>query len=102
MVISHGLWQSRFASAREVIGQDILAHVFREGASLLGAGLGAGLVLALAATRLLASQLHGVGPQDPVAHLVAGGVLSLAAALACWLPARRAARVDPMVALRME
>jgi predicted lysophospholipase L1 biosynthesis ABC-type transport system permease subunit len=83
-------------------GHDILGLVFREGASLLGAGLAAGLVLALAATRLLASQLHGVGPQDPIAHLVAGGVLSLAAALACWLPARRAARVDPMVALRTD
>ncbi|HVQ28955.1 MAG TPA: ADOP family duplicated permease, partial [Vicinamibacteria bacterium] len=97
--------RTREMGVRAALGaesQDILALVFRQGASLLGAGLAAGLVLASAAARLLASQLHGVGPQDPMAHLVAGAVLSLAAALACWLPARRAARVDPMIALRTD
>jgi len=57
---------------------------------------------AFGVTRLLASQLHGVPPTDPLSYAVAAIVLCAAAAFASWLPARRAARVDPMVALRSE
>ncbi|MFN0066844.1 MAG: FtsX-like permease family protein, partial [Limisphaerales bacterium] len=68
--------------------------------ALLGVGLG--LAVAAGLSRLLTSLLYGVRPLDPVAF---GAVLLLllgATLLACWLPARRAARVDPMVALRSE
>jgi ABC-type antimicrobial peptide transport system permease subunit len=83
-------------------GRDILSLVFKEAAYLLGAGLGAGLLVASVATQLLRSQLHDVSPGDPLSRVLAGGVLVMVAAAACWIPARRAARVDPMVALRAE
>jgi len=83
-------------------GRDILSLVFRDGAALLGAGVGVGVLMAGATTRLLGSQLHDIRPADPFAYLLAVAVLSAAAALASWLPARRAARVDPMIALRSE
>jgi predicted permease len=83
-------------------GADILSLVFRDGARLVIPGLLLGLLGALAVTRLLASQLHGVPPTDPASYAVASVVLTTAAALASWLPARRAARVDPMTALRSE
>ena len=83
-------------------GHDILSLVFREGASLLVAGLAAGLLVSSVATRVLRSQLHDVSPGDPLSRILAVGVLVLVAAAACWVPARRAARVDPMVALRTE
>ena len=83
-------------------GGDIVALVLRQAAGLVFAGLGAGLLAALALSRILQSQLHEVSPTDPAAYLLAALVLSIAALLACWLPARRASQVDPMVALRSE
>jgi ABC-type antimicrobial peptide transport system permease subunit len=83
-------------------GADILSLVFRDGAHLVAAGLAAGLLGALGVTRLLGSQLHGVSAADPLAYAAAAVVLCAVAALASWIPARRAARVDPMVALRSE
>jgi ABC-type antimicrobial peptide transport system permease subunit len=65
-------------------------------------GLVVGLAGALALTRLLGSQLHGVAVTDPLSYAAAAIVLCVAAGLASFLPARRAARVDPMVALRSE
>lgn len=65
-------------------------------------GLAAGMLASLAFARILGSLLHGVAPHDPAAFAAAGGILLLTAAIACWLPARRAAQVDPMVALRHE
>jgi predicted permease len=73
-----------------------------QGMRLVAIGIGVGLFGGFALARLIASALHGVRPVDPVAF---GGVTLLLAGvalLACWLPARRAARVDPMVALRCE
>jgi len=65
-------------------------------------GLFAGALASLAFARVLGSLLHGVAIYDPLAFAAAGGVLLLAALVACWLPARRAAKVDPMIALRYE
>ena len=80
----------------------VRALVLRQAALLAGAGIAAGLVFALAGTRALRAQLFGVSPSDP-ATLAAVAVLLLAvAAVAACVPARRASRVDPLVALRTE
>jgi predicted permease len=81
---------------------DVRRMVLRRGATLAGTGLALGLVVALGLTRLLRSQLYGVTATDPAAY--AAGILLLAAValLASYLPARRAARVDPVIALRVE
>jgi predicted permease len=77
----------------------VLGLVFREGAVLVAAGLGAGVLGALALRRVIASQLFGVEPLDPVVLLAVTAVLALTAGLASFWPARRASRVDPIIAL---
>ncbi len=85
------------ASAREVLG-----IVLRQAAVLITAGLAIGLAGALAVTRVLANVLFGVKPTDPVTFVAVAAVLVVVALLATLLPAWRATRVDPMVALRYE
>ena len=80
----------------------VLALVLRSGLKLAGAGIVLGLSGATALTQLLRSLLFGIGPTDPVTFAAAPLLLVSAALLACWLPARHAARVDPMDALRHE
>jgi putative ABC transport system permease protein len=82
--------------------QQVLSLVMRRGLALTGAGVVAGILAALAATRLLASLLFGVGAADPLTFAIVATTLMSVAALACYLPARRAARVDPVVALKAE
>jgi len=82
--------------------RDVLRMVVREGVSLVVMGLALGIAGALALTRLLASSLYEVSPTDPTTFAAVPAVLVAAALLACWLPARRATRIDPMVALRCE
>ena len=78
----------------------VLGMVMRQGLVLAGAGAAAGLVLAWVAARALASGLYGVSAFDPAAWVAAVGVLLASASLANYIPARRAARVDPSIALR--
>jgi predicted lysophospholipase L1 biosynthesis ABC-type transport system permease subunit len=80
----------------------VLGLVFRQGFAIAGVGLAAGAVGALAATRVLRTQLYGISPSDPGTLVGAVAVLGAVAAFAIWLPARRAARVAPMEALRHE
>lgn len=80
----------------------LLGMVIRRGMQLTLIGLAIGVAGALALTRLLASLLFGISPRDPVTLIVVAAVLSTVALLACYIPARRAAAVDPLVALRYE
>ena len=68
----------------------------------MGVGLAVGLAAALAGTRAIASFIVGVRPTDPVTFLAVVGLLTGIALVACWIPARRATRVSPLVALRYE
>ena len=79
---------------------DVVRRVMTEGAWMVGAGLVLGTALSALASQALASVLLGVTPFDPVSYLSAAGLLMATAALACLIPARRAASVDPLVALR--
>ncbi len=81
---------------------DILRMVVRRGLVLTATGVGVGLVGALWLTRLLRTLLFEVSGADPATFTGVAVLLTIVAVLACWLPARRAARVDPMVALRSE
>jgi putative ABC transport system permease protein len=81
---------------------DVLGLVVKQGMSLMLAGLGAGLLLSLGLTWVLGSLLFSVRPYDPISLAAAAAALAVVALLACSLPAWRAARVDPLVALRYE
>jgi predicted permease len=80
----------------------ILAQVMRQGLVLAGAGVVMGLVAALGLTRLLTTLLFEVQPADPVTLAIVVPSILAIAGVACWLPARRASRLDPNVALRLE
>jgi putative ABC transport system permease protein len=73
-----------------------------EGVRVLSVGVGIGLVLAIASSHVLTRVLFGLSPLDPTTFTGVGALLAIIAITACWLPARRAARVDPMEALRYE
>jgi putative ABC transport system permease protein len=81
---------------------DVLKLVIRMGARLVVLGLAIGLLVSLAVSRVIASQLWGVSPYDPATLASVAAVLLLTGLVACWVPARRATRVDPLVALRYE
>ena len=81
---------------------DVIRLVLKQGMSLAGIGVGVGLLASLAMTRLMQGLLFGVGANDPVTFSAITLLLLGVAWLACWLPARRATKVDPLVALRRE
>ena len=82
--------------------RDILKMVLRQGLTVVGIGLVVGLVLAFAGTRVMGGLIVGIKPTDPLTFGVVLGLLTAIALFACWVPARRATRTDPLVALRYE
>ncbi len=97
--------RTREIGIRMALGAPPLAvqrMILRENAVMLGSGLLVGLLLALGIGKIVSSLLYRVDALDPVAFTVAPGVLAVAAFFACWLPARRATKVDPIIALRTE
>jgi predicted permease len=81
---------------------DVLRLVLGEGLRIALVGIAIGVIAALALTRLMAHLLHGVSPTDPLTFVAVASGLAAVALAACYLPARRATRVEPMVALRHE
>ena len=81
---------------------NILKMVCKQGLVLTVVGLAVGLGLALGLTRLMSKLLFGVSPTDPVTFVIIALLLAVVALLACYVPARRATKVDPLVALRYE
>jgi len=81
---------------------DVVSQVVGDGIRLAGAGIGLGVLIALVVTRLLAALLYGVGASDPTTFVGVVALLAVVSLLASYLPARRAAAVDPLVALRFE
>ncbi|MGH7467010.1 MAG: ABC transporter permease [Longimicrobiales bacterium] len=104
--VSHSVLQrTHEIGVRMAVGArraDVLRLVFRSSTLLTMAGVMIGSVLALVATRAIQHWLFGISPVEPVSYLIAISILVGAVLLASWLPARRALRVDPLVALRQE
>ena len=101
----HGLHRIREIGVRLALGalpSQIRAMILAQGMRLLGSGLLLGFIGAFAVGRVLRSLLFGVSAADPLIYVAVTLVLAAAALVACWLPARRASRVDPIVTLRAE
>jgi putative ABC transport system permease protein len=81
---------------------DIRRLIFGEGFRLIASGVVAGAALAIVLSRVLRSFLFEVQPSDPATFIIAGALFVAVGLLACWLPVRRAATVDPLEALRYD
>lgn len=82
--------------------RDVLALIVKQGMALALVGIFLGLIVSLALTRVLASQLYGVSSTDPVTYTAISLLLMVVALIACYIPALRATKVDPMIAVRYE
>jgi ABC-type antimicrobial peptide transport system permease subunit len=82
--------------------RDILRLILRESGTLTISGMAAGLILAALSARIVANAIYGVSPLDPLTYGAVGLVLVAVALAASYVPARRATKIDPMVALRYE
>jgi putative ABC transport system permease protein len=80
----------------------VAAMIARQGVVVALAGVAVGLVAAMAGTRLISTLLYGVGPRDPAVFAATAALLVVVTLIACWIPARRAARLSPLEALRSE
>ena len=101
----NGLRRTREIGVRLALGAlpaQIAQMMLGHGLRLLGCGLLLGFASAFALSRLIRSLLFGVSANDPLIYLAVSFLLAGAALLACWIPARRASRVDPMITLRAE
>jgi ABC-type antimicrobial peptide transport system permease subunit len=97
--------RTREVGIRSALGaepQELKRMFMRHGLVLSGMGAAAGLVAAVALGRVMSSLLFGISPMDPVAYVAALSVTVVAASLASYIPARRAAMIDPMVTMRAE
>ena len=105
-VLAYGVNQrTREIGVRMALGAqrgNVLALIIRQGMKLAMTGAAIGIVAALALTRAMRGLLYGVSPADPLTFALVAVLLLGSALLACWLPARRASRFDPMAALRSE
>jgi putative ABC transport system permease protein len=93
----------REIAIRTAIGaarKTVLGLVLREGARVIAVGIAGGLVVAFFLARVLSAFLYGVEPTDPETLAVTAALFAVVGLAACWLPARRAMRVDPVTALR--
>jgi putative ABC transport system permease protein len=105
-VISYSVAQrTRELGIRIALGAqrgDVLRLILRQGMTLVAAGVVFGIAASLGLTRLIASLLYGISASDPITFFLLSTALVLIAFIACWLPARRASAVDPIVALHAE
>jgi len=103
-VLSYSVSQrTREIGVRMAIGAhqgNVLQLILRQGMTVALMGIAIGMVGAFAFSRVLESMVYGIQVRDPATFLGAGGLLAVAAATACYIPARRASRLDPVVALR--
>jgi putative ABC transport system permease protein len=97
--------RTREIGIRMVIGarpRDVLRMVLEQGMMFTAIGVGAGLAMAFFASQVVSTFVVRVSPRDPVIFLSVPVILAIVMVAACWLPARRAARIDPTLALRQE